>query len=185
MKARSPILQHHPMKWPPDRPVDWPDASERRAWVSELRDHIFDLFVVGLNETQPPPQRHWTRPKARRSLHANKQVIDALLYLAGAPLEVWQSVRIGMPPPGFDDPPEIATGWPSPFQDLPRLASSADERAKWLGYVEGQLEYLAAMVLAAYPKGHKDHLRVRWAVIRLRVLFEKLRSALFLPPTRP
>jgi hypothetical protein len=87
MKARSPIVQHHPMQWPPDRLVDWTDASERRAWVAELRDHIFDLFVVGLDGTKPPRQRFFTNRQARVSLHANKQVIDALLYLAGAPLE--------------------------------------------------------------------------------------------------
>jgi hypothetical protein len=80
-------------------------------------------------------------------LLANKQVLDQMLSLSGAPLEVWQPMRIPLPPPRFDDPPEIGVGWPSPFQELLRLASSAKERAKWLGYVEGQLEYLTALLL--------------------------------------
>ena len=33
----------------------------------------------------------------------------------------------------------------------------------------------------AYPKGSKEHLRARWAVIRVRVLFEKLPFALIVP----
>jgi hypothetical protein len=108
---------------------------------------------------------------------ANKQVIELMLHLAGAPLEVWQEMRIP-PPPQFDDPPEIAEeGWPSPFEELPRYRWMPAEQVKWLGYVEGQLEYLAALLLVAYPEGREEHRRARWAVIRLRVLFEKFRVA--------
>jgi hypothetical protein len=70
------ILQHQPMRWPPDRVVDWADASERRAWVAELRLHIFNLFVVGLEGTKRRRKRAWTLERSRESLLANKQVID-------------------------------------------------------------------------------------------------------------
>ncbi len=56
---------------------------------------------------------------------------------------------------------------------------------KWLGYVDGQLEHLVAMLLLAYPEGTEQHRRARWAVIRLRVLFDKLRTALAVAPMNP
>jgi hypothetical protein len=62
---------------------------------------------------------------------------------------------------------------------------SMREQAKWLGVVEGQLDYLAGLLFMAYPEGSEEHRKPRWAVIRLRVLFGKLRAALILPPMRP
>jgi hypothetical protein len=176
------IVQHAPMRWPPNRVVDWADASEREAWVAELRGHLFNLFVVGLDGTKPPWQRSWSHREARESLLANKRVLDQMLHLAGAPLDVWQRMRISLPPPWFEQPPEIAAGFASPFEELPLFAWSAKEQAKWLGYVEGQLEYLVAMLFVVYPEGSEEHRRARWAVIRLRVFFEKLRVALATSP---
>jgi hypothetical protein len=178
------IVQHTPLKWPPYRPVDWVDSSERAVWALEFQEHLFNLFVVGLEFTKPPRKRAWTREEARESLLANKQVLDQMLSLAGAPLELWEPVSIPLPPPLFDDPPEIACGWPSPFRELPAAGWSTREQFKWLGYVEGQLDYLAGMLFMAYPEGNKEHRKARWAVIRLSVLFGKLRLALLLPPIR-
>jgi hypothetical protein len=148
------IVQHQPMRWPPKRVVDWVDASERGAWLAELRDHLRDLFVVGLDGTKLPTRRLWSRREARESLLANKRVLDQMLHLTGPPLEIWRPIH------------------------LPLLAWSAKDVSKWLGYVEGQIQYLAALVIEAYPEAADEHRRARWAVIRLRVFFEKLRGAL-------
>jgi hypothetical protein len=178
------MVQHRPMRWPLKRVVDWADASERGAWIAELRDHVLDLFVVGLDGTKPPPKRAWSRRQARESLLANKRVLDQMLYLAGPPLENWRPIHRPLPPPQRDDPPEIAMTQPSPFRALPRVAWSTKDVGKWLGYVEGQMQYVAALLLAAYPEGGDEHRRARWAVIRLRVFFEKLRVALAAGPMR-
>jgi hypothetical protein len=159
------IVQHHPMRWPPKRAVDWVDASERGEWIAELRDHLRDLFVVGLDGTKLPTRRAWSRREARESLLANKRVLDQMLHLTGPPLEVRRPIHLPLLPP-------------------PRVAWSAKDVSKWLGYVEGQIQYLATLVLAAYAEGGEEHRRARWAVIRLRVFFEKLRGALAAGPMR-
>jgi hypothetical protein len=50
--------------------------------------------------------------------------------------------------------------------------------AWWLGQLERQIEQLAILLLAAYPEDRPEHLRARWAVIRVQVLLELLRAAL-------
>jgi hypothetical protein len=62
---------------------------------------------------------------------------------------------------------------------------SMREQIKWLGVVEGQLDDIVRLLFLAYPEGSKEHRKARWAVIRLRVLFGKLRAALILPPRQP
>ena len=175
------ILQHTPMKWPPNRPVDWVDMTERAIWLLEFQKHLFNLFVVGLESTKPSRKRYWTLERRRESVLANKQVIDQMLHLAGAALDPDAPRSIPLPSPQFQDPPEIATGWPSPFEELPAGGWSRSEHTKWVGYVENQLDYLMRLLLMAHPKGSEEHLRARWAVIRVRALFEKLPFALVLP----
>lgn len=171
--------QVKPMKWPRDRIVDWTDATERQTWIAEFREHLFDLFVVGFDATKSSRPRAEARREAQASLLANKETLDPMLHLGGAPKEPWKEVSFPLrSPPKLPDPPEITEGWPSPFKELPRGGWSAEEVAKWIGYVEGQLEYLVALLLVAYPEEREEHLRMRWAVIRLKVLFEKLRYAL-------
>lgn len=176
-------IQYKPMRWPPDRVVDWADASDRHVWVAELRAHIFDLFAVAVGATERSRSLRLPREAARESLFANKLVIDQMLVLAGAPLEVWREMFPAVPPPRLPEPPEIALGWPSPFKYLPRGGFSMGDQEKCLGYVEGQLELIVAMLLLAYPPGRDEHRRARWAVIRLKVLFDKLRRALCLGPS--
>jgi hypothetical protein len=172
------MLQYEPMKWPPSRVVDWADACERQTWVAELRRHIFNIFVLGVEGLKPRRPRGWTLTEIRESISANYELIGKMLHLAGAPLEGWQKMHIALPAPKFADPPEIATRLPSPFEDLPRYAWSDKELTKWLGYVVGELEYLAHLLLEAYPEGSEEQRRARWAVIRLHVLFKKLEVAL-------
>jgi hypothetical protein len=179
------ILQYQPMQWPSDKPVDWADSFDRESWVKELRDHIFDLFSVGHIMLDPAVKRKWPREQAMESLLANKRVIDEMLHLAGAPLEVWREMRVFLPLTKHEHIPEVAAMRSDPFQELPLGAWSAKERLKWLGYVDGQLEYLVAMLLLAHPEGTEQHRRARWAVIRLRVLFDKLRTALAVAPMAP
>jgi hypothetical protein len=173
------IVQHKPMRWPPNCVVDWSDASAWGAWVVELREHVFDLFVVGLDAAQPPRQRTWTRQQAQESLLANEKVLDHMLYLSGAPLDSWRSLHLPLPPPPRADAPfDVASPAVRLYQALPRGAWSAEERAKWRGYVEEDLEYLSALLLQAYPEEREEHRRARWAVIRLRVFFDKVLQAL-------
>jgi len=150
-------LQTKPMKWPPNRVVDWADARERGLWVAELRDHIFNLYVLGYEGVKSPPPRGWTVKKIREGLAANKEVLDKMLYLAGAPIEGWKEMYIPLrSPQDAPEPPENEPGWPSPFEELPRYAWSSKELVKCFGYIEGQLEYLAALLLVAYPEGSEE-----------------------------
>ena len=123
----------------------------------------------------------WTRGQIRESLLANKEVIDRMLYLAGAPLEAWESMHVtSFKSPLLPDPPEITMGWSSPFKELPEAGWSRKDLQKCLGYIEGQIEYLVALLTVAFPKeGCEEHRRARWAAIRLRVLLQKLRTGLF------
>jgi hypothetical protein len=61
---------------------------------------------------------------------------------------------------------------------------SEKELSKVFGYVMGQLEYLAGLVEVGFSKGSEEQRRARWAVIRLRVLFEKLQVGLGLAKGR-
>ena len=59
-----------------------------------------------------------------------------------------------------------------------RWVWSTEEWARWLRVMEGQLDALGSLVLAAYPEGREEHVRARWTVIRLRGFLGKLRVAL-------
>ena len=64
--------------------------------------------------------------------------------------------------------------WP-PHGVLPRGgAGSAEEWARWLAYVDGQIDILASLLLVADPEGSEEHRQARWAVIRLRVFLAQL-----------
>lgn len=154
--------QHRPLRWPAGRILDWMDGYERRAWLAELREHIFDLYVTGLEGTR--------RLSLRERLFASKEAIERLLVVAGAPLEVWQDAWIR--------PPERKVNRP-----LEQERYSFDEQNRWLGYIEGDMEYLVALALAAYPEGSGEHWRVLWKAIRLRVFLDKLRRLLWMQPT--
>jgi hypothetical protein len=176
------IYQHHPMVWPKDKPVDWVDSNERGIWASELRYHIYDLFSVAFQLSEPPGTYVLSRKRGRESVCANKKVIEEMMALAGSPLELAEKRWTPLPAPQCNVPPELAAGTASPFKELPNAGWTNDERAKWLGYVEGQLYYLVGLLFAAYPEGSDEHLRGRWAVIRLHVFFAKLRVALLMTP---
>ncbi len=65
--------------------------------------------------------------------------------------------------------------------------SRSPERHKWIGYLEGPIEVLASLSLAAYPEGSREHLQARWAAIRLRVRLGKIQEEIVLayPYLRP
>jgi hypothetical protein len=180
------MLQVNRMRWPPNRVVDWADASERQAWVAELRSHVSNIFVLGYEGLSPRWwPRGWTLKGIRESLVANREVIVRMLHLAGAPLESWEKMPISLwPPPRFADSTGGAVGFPIPFRALPRHAWSEKELILFFGCVMGQLEYLAGLLEVAFPEESEEQRRARWAVIRLRVLFEKLQVGLGVAPMR-
>jgi hypothetical protein len=171
--------QHRPLRWPAGRILDWMDGYERRAWLAELRLHIVDLFVTGLEPTRPR-RRVGSRESVRERLFASKEAIEQLLAVAGAPLEVWQDAWIRPPKRDGDRPLEQERGHPDPFAAAGRRGHSFDEQNKWLGYIEGDMEYLVALALTAYPAGSGEHWRALWTAIRLRVFLDKLRRMLWM-----
>ena len=69
---------------------------------------------------------------------------------------------------------------------LPRAGDgSVAEWARWLTYVDGQIDILASLLLVPDPEGGEEHRRARWAVIRLRVFLTKLRVPSSVAPLRP
>ena len=65
-----------------------------------------------------------------------------------------------------------------PQQPPRRRGWSAEEWARWFRLMEGQIEALSSLLLAAYPEGREEHMRARWTVIGLRAFLAKLRVAL-------
>ena len=58
---------------------------------------------------------------------------------------------------------------------LPRAGDgSVEEWARWLAYVDGQIDILASLLLVPDPEGGEEHRRARCAVIRLRVFLSQL-----------
>jgi hypothetical protein len=114
-----------------------------------------------------------SRKQARESILASKEAIDQLMFLAGAPREIWRDVALSLPAPTSDVPPEQGRGADDPFAEVARSGYSFEEQRKWLGYIEGQIEYLASLALGAYPESSFEHRRARWTAIRLRVLLNR------------
>ena len=178
-------VQTRPLKWPLTRVVDWADALDREDWMEELRRHLFDLYVAGFDQTNPPGERAFTQVEARESMLANKAILDRMLQMAVAPLESWQALYVPVPPVRYEDPRTLTAEMPTPFQEFPPTAWSAEEWSRWTGYVQGQLDYLTSLAFSAYPEGTRAHLRARWTSIRLRAFLQKLRVAITLnPPPR-
>lgn len=71
---------------PPDPsaplPIRWDDPSQRRRWLSGLRDRALDGLVAGEDATRRVKKRFFSRHEARRRLREAKAALLAQLAAA-------------------------------------------------------------------------------------------------------